>query len=196
MTEPSTEVPARTVAEITKAIPNYVRPKLNRPEIRQRLEGAIPLFDFQAFGEWRLALKGFRVEPGKKKTPYYMATVLILASDNTAWPAGRMANFWFPIGRTGTPTDQYQGDRDEKKLTAFILAVYRIGPGTPFDVEQGLDDLLAQGKVESDALQFGFRRVPDPYEQEIKDPTNGEILRTVERTGAKEFFDPIHVPAA
>lgn len=174
-------------------IPNYTRPKLNRPELRQRLEQQIPLFDFEAFGVWKLVLKHFRVEPGKKGAPYYMATVNILESDNDAWPVGRTANIWFPIGRGPTPTDKFRGEKDDRRLTAFILAVYRIGPGVPFDCEQGLDDLIKQGKIENDNLVFGMRRVADPYKQEIKDPTNGEVLRVVQRTGVKEYFDPIIV---
>lgn len=180
----------------TSQIPNYVRPKLNRPEIRQRLDQQIPLFDFEAFGCWKLVLKHFRVEPGKKGSPYYMATVRILESDNEGWPVERVANLWFPIGRGPTSTDKFRGDKDDRRLTAFVLAVYRIGPGVPFDAEQGLDDLIKQGKVESDALVFGYRRVADPYVQKILHPITKEVIQEVPRTGVKEYFDPILPVAA
>ncbi len=176
----------------TSQIPNYVKPKLNRPELRQKLEaGTIKLFDFESFGSWKLALKHFRVEPGKKRQPYYMATVLITESDNTAWPAGRLANLWFPINRPGTPTDPNRPEKDERRLTAFILAVFRVAPGVPFDVEKGLDELIEQGKVDSDNLVFGMRLVEDPYEQEVLDPVTKEVLKVVQRMGRKEYFDPI-----
>jgi hypothetical protein len=178
-------------------IPNDKRPALNRPELRQRLEQQIPLFDFEAFGTWKLVLKHFRVEPGKKNQPYYMATVRIVESDNAAWPADRMANLWFPIGRGPTPTDKFRGEKDDRRLTAFILAVYRIGAGVPFDVEKGLDDLIAMGKIDSDNLIFTYRRLADPYVQKVLHPVTKEVIQEVERTGAKEFFDPVLVaPAA
>lgn len=173
----------------------YTKPKLNRPELRERLENKTQLFDFSVFGVWKLCLKNFYVKASKKPgSPVaYWAQVKVLETENTTYPAGTDANFWFPIGRVKS-TDQGLGDRDDAKLTDFLLAVYRIGKGVPFDVDKGLDDLIAQGKVESDALVFGFRRTEDHYVQKVLHPVTKAVLEEVPRVGAVDSFFVVAPP--
>jgi len=179
-------------------IPNYVRPKLNRPELRKRLEQGVDLIPFEAEGSFTLVLKSFRIEPGQTNSPFYMAGVVVLTSDDPArLPVGVARNLWFPINRGNTATDKFRQNRDEERLTAFILAVYRILPGQPFDVEKGLDELIEAGKIESDHLKFRIRHEKEPYVQKIKHPVTKEIIQEIDRIGTKQHFEPlIETPVA
>jgi hypothetical protein len=179
-------------------IPNYVRPKLNRPELRKRLEEKVDLVPFDAEGSFTLCLKSFRVEPGQTNSPFYMAGCTVLTSDDPArLPVGVSRNLWFPINRGNTPTDKFRQNRDDERLTAFILAVYRIMPGQPFDVEKGLDELIEQGKIEGDQLKFRIRHEKEPYKQKIVHPVTKEIIQEIDRIGTKQHFEPyVEAPAA
>lgn len=191
------EAPKSTL-EAVNAIPNYVRPKLNRPELRKRLEDKVDLVPFDAEGRFELVLKSFRVEPGQTGQPFYMAGCTVLASEDPArLPVGVSRNLWFPINRGNTPTDKYRQNRDDERLTAFLLAVYKVMPGQPFDVEKNLDDLIEMGKTDSDALKFRIRHEKEPYVQKVLHPLTKEVIQTVDRVGTKQLFEPIlEAPAA
>lgn len=182
----------KSTLETVAAIPNYVRPKLNRPEIRKRLEDKVDLIPFEAEGRFELVLKSFRVEPGQTKQPFYMAGCTILTSeDPVRLPVGVSRNLWFPINRGNTATDKFRQNRDDERLTAFILAVFRIRPGQPFDSEKGLDELIEKGKFETDALKFRIRHEKEPYQQKVLHPLTKEVIQTVDRIGTKQHFEPI-----
>lgn len=180
------------------AIENYTRPKLNRPELRKRLEEKVDLVPFEAKGSFLMCLNGFRIEPGQTKQPFYMAGCTVLTSeDPLRMPVGAGRNLWFPINRGNTPTDKFRQNRDDERLTAFILAVYQILPGQPFDVEKGLDDLIEQGKIEGDALKFRIRHEEQPYTQKILDPRDKKtVIQEIERVGTKQHFEPVLAPPA
>jgi hypothetical protein len=180
----------------------YDRPKLNRPAVVEQLNARRQLFDFAIFGDWQLILKHFYVEASKKPggKPAYYATCKIISSTAPQYLPGQVASFWFPIGRGPTPTDPKREDRDDARTTQFIRAVFRVPPGAPFDSEQGLDELLLKGKIESDALVFNYSRVAQSYKQEIKCPVTKEVLKTIDRVGSQETFSayapPVAAPAA
>lgn len=187
----------KTALEAAAAIPNYSRPKLNRPEIRKRLENNVDLVSFEAKGSFTLVLTNFTVEPGNN-APFYAASVNIVATeDDQRMPVGVAKKLWFPINRGNTATDKNRQNRDDERLTAFILAVYRIMPGQPFDQEKGLDDLIEMGKPPNDSLVFRLRHEEQPYVQEILHPLTKEVIQKVDRVGTKQHFEPIiATPAA
>lgn len=172
-------------------IPNYVRPKLNRPELRKRLENNTDLVPFEAKGSFKLVLTNFTVEKGRT-TPYFAAFVNTIETDDPKNMAiGVAKKLWFPINRGNTTTDPRRQDRDDERLTAFILAVYRIMPGQPFDTEKGLDDLIAMGKPGNDNLVFRLRHEEEPYTQEVLHPVSKTVLEKVDRVGTKQYFEPV-----
>lgn len=181
----------KSALEAAAAIPNYQRPALNRPEIRKRLENNVDLVPFEAKGAFTLVLTNFTVEPGNK-APFYAASVTIIESEDLQrMPVGVSKKLWFPINRGNTPTDKNRQNRDDERLTAFILAVYRIMPGQPFDQEKGLDDLILMGKPGNDNLVFRLRHEEQPYTQEIKHPLTKEVIQKVDRVGTKQHFEPV-----
>lgn len=188
----------KTALEAAAAIPNYVRPKLNRPEIRKRLEDKVDLIPFEARGRFELELKSFRVEPGQKGSPFYMAGCTVLASeDPERLPVGVARNLWFPINRGNTPTDKYRQNRDDERLTAFVLAVFKILPGQPFDGEAGLDSLISTGKFDGNPLKFRIRHEEEKYKQKIVHPVTKEVIQEIDRVGTKQHFEPlIEAPGA
>jgi hypothetical protein len=186
---------SKSALEAATAIPNYTRPKLNRPAIRQRLENNVDLVPFEAKGSFTLVLTDFTVQPGNN-APFYAAAVTPIASDDPVrMPVGVSKKLWFPINRGNTPTDKNRQNRDDERLTAFILAVFRVMPGQPFDSEKGLDELIEMGKPGNDNLVFRLRHEEQPYTQEILHPLTKEIIQKVDRVGTKQHFEPV-IPAA
>jgi hypothetical protein len=182
----------------------YVRPNLNRPKVQQMVSG-VKFIERDAYGRYLMALKLFKFEPGKKNNPYYQADVLIVEAHNTKsfepepkpievsplYPAGKTTALCFATGRAGTATNPARPDYDDAYLTAFIRAVSRVQRGQAFDSEKALDDLIASGKIEHDGALFWFDRRPEPKKQDIKHPVTQEVIQTIDRVFAKDFFDAV-----
>lgn len=187
----------------------YARPNLNRPKVQQMVSG-VKFIERDAYGRYLLALKHFHFEPGKKNNPYYQADVIVVEAHDTKsfeaepkpvevsplYPAGKVTALCFATGRAGTATNPARPDYDDAYLTAFIRAVSRVQRGQVFDAEKALDDLCAAGKIENDGVLFWFDRRPEPKKQDIKHPVTGEVIQTIDRVFAKDFFDAVTAPVA
>lgn len=142
---------------MSNALDNIPIPDLNREKVVNRTTG-VSYFDYDAYGTFRLALRHFRFEPGKKNNPHFRADCKIIESTNDAWPVGRDCSIYFATGRPGTTTDPGRPDRDDAYIAEFIRAVFKVAKGQPYDNTKAMKGLLAKGKLADDTVQFTFIR--------------------------------------
>jgi hypothetical protein len=134
-------------------------PDLNREKVINRNNG-VPYFEIDDYGTYRLALKQYRFEPGKKNNPHFRADCVVVESTNPIWPVGRECAIHFHTGRPGTTKDPGRPDRDDAYVAEFLRAVFKVARGAAYDNNKALKALLSKGKLPDQSVQFLFVRKP------------------------------------
>jgi hypothetical protein len=115
------------------------------------------LMDRDAYGEYVMALRQWRFDPGQRNNPSWRAHVVILESTNPNYPVGTETQLHFPVGRPGTVTDPAKPEKDAERIHAFMKVLAK-------KTERGWDSqplqkkLHAAGRIQTDELKFALKR--------------------------------------
>lgn len=196
-------------------------PNLNRPEVRDRKQGESNFLWESAYGRFTLALRFFQFAPknDKQTTNYWVADCRIIAASpddsnvpykpqpkdakgkrlsgaayNTAnlFPVGKDVKLKFPVGRGPTSTDHGRDERDDRFLADFVAALCgTTRDDAAFDLNAAFKALSDQKKFDDDKLQCVLQNEYSPSNKDLKDPTSGEVLKSVTQYYPRQRFEPV-----